>query len=273
MTRTRTIPRDELNELMRRVARREQDAMAEFWDIALPKVRSLMRSTLSGSGITPSTDQLDDMARDGVVALLEMAPSWRPEGGALPWNWAAPRLRSIARESLGVFADDIDELVASHDGGRSKARGKELTCRLAARRMAEDLVRLGRHDDPADQLGRPEWLHQCSGNRDGLQVLADLAHRCPEVAALQEVLRDVASEKHASVFVDVIIEEAGGNPRAAVTVAQNHGIRTDNARQIRGRVARRIATAATSAPTVALAELPIVFELRDRRGSLRRTAT
>ena len=79
--------RHPLGDLMNRVVASDPAAIGEFVELARPKVRCIQRRALGAKGITVGREQLDDMAGDGVVELLRLAPGW----SAWPPRFAAMR--------------------------------------------------------------------------------------------------------------------------------------------------------------------------------------
>ena len=205
-------------EVVRDTLAGDEAATVEFFLIAAPRVRSIVLRAFRESAIWVDPDRMHDIVNDGVLELIRAAPSWRPDGGAAPWTWARARLVAIAYAQLGVFADDLD----SHDD-------------------------LEQRSDPA-----PDH-HPVA--RDALDRLAT---QHPLVSRLAEALDRVASERDGHVWVDLLVEEAGGNRRAAVTVAQQHDISHANARKIRQRVQRGLVSLSDDPEFRELAGLPVL---------------
>lgn len=196
-------------------------AVQAFFDVATGPVRGIALARFREANIWVTADRLDDIVRDLVVELIELAPSWRPDGGALPWVWARSRLWSLAFARLGPLADDIEDHELVADG--SPAGG------------------VGGHD------GSPvETLRQAARDRT-------------DVTLLLEALDQGVSERDADVWLDVLSEQAAGNRSPSVTVAQQHDLTPCAVRKICQRVRRRLgdlgAAEARFAPLLALPAL------------------
>lgn len=46
-------------------------------------------------------DELDGLTADACTVIVGVAGSWRPDGGALPWTYARPRLRTLLHHHAG----------------------------------------------------------------------------------------------------------------------------------------------------------------------------
>ncbi len=188
----------------------DASAMATFFELATPPVRGMVLARFQEVGIWVSGDRLDDLVRDLLVELVELAPVWRADGGALPWVWARSRLLAVAFARLGVLADDIDDC---HD--------------LAA--------------DRGRRLGATVVSGSGSGSADeAIDVLRRAAHGRPQVALLLEALDGTTSERDRSVWLDVLDEQAAGNRSPALTVAQVHDVSPALVRKICQRVRDRL---------------------------------
>ena len=89
-------------------------------------------------------------------------------------------------------------------------------------------------------------------------VLADLASQRPVLGSLCAALARVATDRDRRVWIELLWEESGGNRRAAITVAQNHGLSHANVRKIRQRVQRGLVDLSRQAEFADLAELPVL---------------
>lgn len=199
----------------------EASAIEDFFEVATPPVRRLALARFQEVGIWVSAGRLDDIVRDLVVELIELAPSWRADGGALPWVWARARLWSLAFARLGPLADDIDD----HD-------------------LMTDVA------PPVDRGAADEAP---------IETLRDAARKHAGAALLLEALDHGISERDATVWLDVLSEQAAGNRSPSVTVAQQHDLTPCAVRKICQRVRRRLAdlgaTDVRFAPLLALPAL------------------
>jgi hypothetical protein len=199
------VSNDELQRIMAGVVVGEGWAIAALFDVATPPVRRLLLGRFQEGGVWLSGDVLEDMVRDGIVELIDLAPSWRPDGGAAPWAWARQRLFAMAFTRLGILADDLDRHRSLPD------EGSDLHLTVDATPP----------DAPLDVLGR-------------------LATDRREAALLVEALTGGISRRDQVVWLDVLIENEAGNRSPAVTVAQTHGLSPALVRKICQRVRDRL---------------------------------
>ncbi|MGH9244273.1 MAG: hypothetical protein ACRD29_08135 [Acidimicrobiales bacterium] len=91
-----------LNEIMAALARHDAAALARLWaefgDVLGRRMVAIARS--HGHSVVPR-HLVGDLVSDACLALLDVAPSWRPDGGALPWTWAQDRLGTCVDRVLG----------------------------------------------------------------------------------------------------------------------------------------------------------------------------
>ena len=139
--------RAELAAVMSGVSERRPDAIQRLFTLATPPLRRMVRTTFDNDGIRVPPDLVDDIVRDLVVELIDLAGSWRPDGGATPWHWARSRLLARAYRSLGTFADDIDDhhdLAERSRPATSEAETTvELLDRASTRHPLADLLQRG----------------------------------------------------------------------------------------------------------------------------------
>lgn len=101
---------DRVVALMSRMAAGDASAAFELYEDFGPVIRRVLRGHLADAGLAnPDKHDLDGLTLDAVMALLAAAPSWKPDGGAMPWTWAERRLRAIARSHIGQWADELNE--------------------------------------------------------------------------------------------------------------------------------------------------------------------
>lgn len=190
----------DLAEIIEGVVRRDPHALGRFFEVAGPPVERVVSRALRDAGIRVDRHRLHDIVQDGVLDLIDRAGSWRPDGGAAPWTWAHRHLVDLAFRHVGILADDLHTQEVE--------------------------------ERPAESARSAE-VHP-------MQVLRDLAPTRPELAALADALDTCASERDGRVWLEILCEEAGGNRRAAVTVAHQNDVSHANARKIRQRVGREL---------------------------------
>ena len=198
------VSKDELHRIMAGVVAGEAWAIGAFFGAATVPVRRLLLARFQEAGIWLSADRLEDLIRDCIVELIDLAPSWRPDGGAPPWSWARQRLVATAFARLGILADDLD-----------------------------------RHHSLVDDRGDPH-LAVDPAPLASLVVLDRLAADRHEAALLVEAFTGGISRRDQVIWLDVLIEHGAGNRSPAVTVAQTHGLSPALVRKICQRVRERL---------------------------------
>lgn len=73
--------------------------LAAFGDEIGATLRALARA--DGLAGRIDADELDGLVADACVVIVGVAGSWRPDGGALPWTYARPRLLALLRRHAG----------------------------------------------------------------------------------------------------------------------------------------------------------------------------
>jgi hypothetical protein len=207
--------------LMRRMSEGDRAAMFTLADEFGAQVVGSVRAHLRDLGVDHvERDDLDGLAIDACEVLYDLAGTWRPDGGALPWVWAAHRMRAVASRHVGQHADVLDE--------------------RAAERAVAPVAGAGTEPDE-------------------LALLATLAARLPECALLQEALTRVTTPRNQAIVLAVRVQELLGDPAPAATVGREFGLRADAVRQIKRRTLQRLRTLATDEPRfLALADLPLL---------------
>lgn len=72
------------------------------------RIANVIRRHLRECGVDAiAADDLRGLVLDACMELRRVAPAWRPEG-ALPWWWAAGRIRGLVARWVGVHADALD---------------------------------------------------------------------------------------------------------------------------------------------------------------------
>lgn len=166
-------------------------------------------------------EELDGLVIDACFALSECGASWNPAGGALPWTWAARRLRSIASDWVSQHADQLDD-------------GHLEACAVTA------------------QVAAP-------GDEAELEVLARLAGHHAGCALVLDGLEQVASRRDRAIVLEVRDQVASGDPSPALTVARRHNVTPEVVRQVTCRVRARLAhLAATDERFAPLADVAMV---------------
>ena len=150
--------------------------------------------------------------------LADIAPAWRPDGGASPWHWARARVRKVVSSWVGQHADELDDSIL------------DLVSPTAAPGAEPDLV----------------------------DVLDELAGRLPTVALVREGLASVASVRDRGILLEVAGQAVLGDPSPALTVAALYDLTPEAVRQVVSRTRRRLRRLAAEDERFApLADLPL----------------
>lgn len=210
------------------VAGRDQAAAfwlyLEFGDHIAAALRRHLRAL--GADAVPAGD-FDGLVLDACLVLYDCGAAWSADGGALPWHWAARRLRTVASTWVGQHASELDAERLDAD----------------RRPGPEGYAGAGPSEDEAEL----DVLARLAGAGDG---------RC---ALLLEALERVASERDRAIVVEVRAQAAAGDPSPATTVARHHGVTPEVVRQVVCRVRARLASlVAAEARFAPLAGLPLV---------------
>lgn len=184
------------------------DAAALFWlhDEFGGSLAGFMRRELRRLGVEDATaDEIDGLVIDACFVLFDCGAAWRPDGGALPWNWAARRLAGVAARWVGQHADELD----------------------VDRMEQAEADRPGPTRSPAEV-------------ETDLDVLSRLAGTHAGCALVLEALELVASRRDQAIVLELRTQQAAGDPSPAVTVARRHDVSTDVVRQAACRVRARL---------------------------------
>jgi hypothetical protein len=156
-------------------------------------IRRVLRGHLADLHATRvPDDDLDGLTLDATLALLDAAPSWRADRGAMPWTLAAKRLRSLASSYVGQWTQELGD---DHDGPA-----------------------------PGPAIG--------TETGDDMHSLATVAATDPTVQLLIEALHLRCSARDAEILMSVKAQAAAGDPSPANTVAAQHGMKPAAVRQV-----------------------------------------
>jgi hypothetical protein len=207
--------------LMHRMAQGDRAAMFSLADEFGGSIVAAVRSHLRELGVDRvDREELDGLAIDAVEVLYDLARSWRPEGGALPWVWASHRIRAVASRHVGQHADQLDEQVVA--------------------------------DRPAPAVA-------ASDEPDEVALLEGLAALLPEVALLREALARVTTPRNQAILLALRVQEVLGDPAPAATIGRAYGLRPDAVRQIKRRTLRGLRALASDEPRfLPLADLALL---------------
>jgi hypothetical protein len=149
---------------------------------------------------------LDGMVMDACFELERVARSWRPDGGALPWTWAAGRLLPV---------------LLRH-------------------------ARVGSRLPPGADDGPEPEATACLVDVDSRAVLDALAARSPDVALIRSALQRAVRPADLHLFLVHAEQVAGGDPSPALTVGRLVGRSPAAVRKAVERSRRRLADLAAA---------------------------
>lgn len=138
-----------------RIRRDDPQGIWDLHELARPALRGMLAAEARRVGAWLGRDDLESLAVDAILALVDVIGPWRP-GGALPWRWGRHRVLAVVHQHLGTFTRPLDEevealpappVVATVDESRAALRS--LAARHAgARQLEEQLAALPeRHGD------------------------------------------------------------------------------------------------------------------------------
>jgi hypothetical protein len=192
-----------LEEVMEKVA--AGDAAAPFALITEfgGPLRAAVRRACDHLGVRLSPDDVDEVLKDVVLALAEVAPSWRPDGGALPWVWGEKRVLAAVSRFVGQHHDQLDD---------------------------EILERRAGDDGPDGVLAHVDV--------DVREVLTGAVSA--DLAAVRTVAEDLGWQKM-RIFLEYVQQQASGDPSPAHTVATLYGSSPAAVRKTVQRARKRVA--------------------------------
>jgi hypothetical protein len=147
-------------------------------------------------------DELEGLVVELAVELAEVAGTWSPGGGALPWRWGARRLAAAVARVLGQHHRRLDDVPRATE--------------------AEGAPVLAADDEPP------------------LATLARLAGRDERCALLLDAVSAALSDRDADVWLRYRQQQVQGDPSPARTVGHEVGLQPDAVRQIAARGRRRL---------------------------------
>jgi len=212
--------------LMARMAAGERQAIFDLYGEFGARLAAVMRRHLAAVGVSGATrDDLDGLVIEACLELASCAGAWRPDGGALPWTWAANRLRAVAARFVGVHADELDAAALDEVAGASSPPAP-----VAA------------HDEGS-----------------AFEVLAQAGAAHPMAALLLDALSLVGSPRDQAIVLELRLQTALGDPSPSHTVGAGLDTSPDAVRQVGSRMRRRLRELAASDERFApLADLPLV---------------
>lgn len=201
---------------MRRMAGGDPAAVVMLYKEFGEPMRAAVSRHARAMGATHLTlEDIDGLAFDVADDLRTVAAAWDPAGGALPWNWAEKRVRTLVRSRIGQYADSWDD-----------------------ERHGAEFIEIG----PGDDEGLGSGVGADLDEELLLARLAELDDRC---ALLREGLELVASARDRGVFLLAELQQAMGDPSPANTVAESFAMSPAAVRKAVQRVRDRLAALAS----------------------------
>lgn len=219
--------REVVAELMGRMAAGDNSAVFELYERFGARLAAVMRRHLAVVGVPAAPrEDVDGLVIDACFELLACSGAWRADGGAMPWTWAAARLRGLAARHVGMHADVLDA-GGAEAGADGEAAG----------------------DGPA-------WSGDEGSARE---VLAGVVDHHELAALLVDGLAQVGSPRDQAILLELRLQAELGDPSPSHTVAAGIGASPDAVRQVSSRLRRRLRHLAESDERFApLADLPLV---------------
>ncbi len=187
------------------------EMMAAFGHRVRFKVLGILRD-IGRHDLVVDDLEVDGMVTEAFIVIRDRAAGWRPDGGALPWNYAYRAVRARIYEVVGHRYVELD------DGS------------------FDDVA----HADGASGPGSTPWH-----DLDAEQVLRDVARLVGDarLTFFLEVLRYFVSERDYEVVVEYLVQKYLDDPSPSQTVAGRLGLSDANVRQIASRTRRRLLNA------------------------------
>src|SRR5881392_3946488 len=95
-------------EVMGAIARGDRAAVFTLVEEFEGALRAAARRAAGRLGVALSAEEERELAVEVALALVDVAGSWRPDGGALPWVWAERRIVVAVARHIGQHADPLD---------------------------------------------------------------------------------------------------------------------------------------------------------------------
>lgn len=218
--------RRQVEVLMEAMAAGDRSAPFSLYVEFHPHLATALRRHLRQAGaLAVGRDDLDGLILDTCLLLFAAAPGWDC-AGALPWTWAAPRLRAL----VARFVDQ---------------RGRPLD--LVIDELAELPI------PTTTGGGDPE------ADRDPLGLLHRLAAEDPVCRSLEAALDESGSLRDQVIVLEMRMQALAGDPSPAVTIARQLGMKPDAVRQVAHRMRVRLrATVAEHPRFRVLADLALL---------------
>ncbi|HVX17666.1 MAG TPA: hypothetical protein VHA73_06515 [Acidimicrobiales bacterium] len=217
--------RAELERIMGRLAEGDDAAVVELLTGFTKELQSAVATQALRRGVPLDRADRESLAVDTAFAIAAVAGTWRADGGALPWVWAAHRIGNVIAAHVGTFATSCD------------------TEQFAEARDARDEI--------VAWIGRP-------ADEEPVALLEQLATSDEQLAALCTLARRVG-DRDLGLLLDYQVQHDQGDPAPAETVGRTRGLQAATVRQRVSRYRRKLRDAARADAELAwLADIPLL---------------
>jgi DNA-directed RNA polymerase specialized sigma24 family protein len=206
-----------LEEIMRRLVDDEAAAVQLYLEFGGFVRNALVRLLRDRRLPRPPAEELDELTLDACLELGRVARGWQPDGGALPWNWARPRLAKLASDRLRALGMPIHLL----------------------------------DDDPADAALPTRGP---TADLDPVAMLEALAAGDERCALVLSALRGALSPRELGVLLRYDFAARAGDPSPSHTVAAELAMQPPAVRQVASRARRRLRAAVAADPALGAIE-------------------
>ncbi len=196
--------RDELEKIMAAMADGDRAMVFRLVKVFGGELAAFVRWVARTDNVSVNETEVGDLVMDCALRLADMAGSWRPDGGALPWVWARRALIPLIRSQL-FGPVPIDPVKTA------------------------EMSEVDRPPPKPWEINEPDWMAR-------LEVLAETR---PEVAHFLEAVSGV-KRRNVMVYIQYRLQQFHGDPEPSRTVGDMFGLTGANVRQISHRVEVRL---------------------------------
>ncbi len=197
----RGVDRTRLTEIMRAIGDGDDGAVLHLHQEFFAPIAAVVRVELRRHHVHRiDNDDLNGLVLDVCFALSSCARAWNSDG-ALPWQWARPRVAAVVSSWVGQFAESFDP---------------------------------DRHAGGPVTVAEPWTGHEPSM----LELLDQLARLHPALALLREALAQVGSVRDQELLIAYVVQQQAGDTSPAVTLGATFDVSPDAVRQAVSRMRR-----------------------------------
>jgi hypothetical protein len=195
--------RARIADLMGRMSEGDREAAFLFYDEFGGRIAGVVLRHARRMGVHHvAPEELNGLVMDVCLLLIPLAGAWRPDGGALPWNWAGNRVLALVAGWVGQFGVEFDS---------------------------------DRHEQAVQE--EIAWVEH---DLEELELLEEMARTNPQCALLASALAEVATRRDRRILLAYKAQSAAGDPSPARTVGDQFAMKPDAVRQVVARVRRRL---------------------------------